>query len=67
VLERQAVQPQRNRDAADEGGVVLADQEHFRDLPVFAVKQPGNPSSRRRRPAPPHYRFVSGGGNRISR
>jgi hypothetical protein len=28
VLERQAIQPQRNRGAADEGGVVLADQEH---------------------------------------
>jgi hypothetical protein len=28
VLERQAVKPERNRDAADEGGVVLADQEH---------------------------------------
>src|SRR4051794_35520057 len=28
VLEGEAVKPQRNRDAADEGGVVLADQEH---------------------------------------
>jgi hypothetical protein len=28
VLERQAIQPQRNGNAADEGGVVLADQEH---------------------------------------
>jgi hypothetical protein len=29
MLEGQAVEPQRNRDAADEGGVVLADQDHF--------------------------------------
>src|SRR5437764_1452803 len=28
VLERQAIKAQRNRGAADEGGVVLADQEH---------------------------------------
>src|SRR5207249_9489600 len=28
VLERDAIKPQRNRDATDEGGVVLADQEH---------------------------------------
>jgi hypothetical protein len=28
VLEGEAVQPQRNRDAADKGGIVLADQEH---------------------------------------
>jgi predicted transcriptional regulator len=28
VLERQAIQLQRNRDAADEGGVVLADHDH---------------------------------------
>ena len=28
VLERQFVKPERNRDAADEGGIVLADQHH---------------------------------------
>jgi len=30
VLEGQLIKPQRNRDAADEGGVVLADQDHGR-------------------------------------
>jgi hypothetical protein len=28
VLERQLIKPQRNRDTADERGVVLADQDH---------------------------------------
>jgi hypothetical protein len=29
VLEGKTIKPHRNRDAADEGGVVLADQDHL--------------------------------------
>jgi hypothetical protein len=34
VFEGETIQPQRNRDAADEGGVVLADQDHGRRYPI---------------------------------
>jgi hypothetical protein len=37
MLEGQAVEPQRNRDAADEGGVVLADENHFLGIFSFCL------------------------------